>query len=327
MFGDYLANIQRAGSNAAFGDLVQSIFAIPDGPTLANLYSHLSPGSLAPIEYTTLTSSEQFAGKMMSCGYVVSPCEWGSLGSYALNQSVTANTVGVSSLGSGFNYGFEHSVGHGWSLGGGMQYEQHSMGLAGGVASASGYFVQGGAFVGHRTAHGTSISAGVTYGWEDDNTTRPVLYPVSTAVSLGRLQSSVIAPHLRVSHEYDRSTTAFIPYVDFSTTRINLMDDPEHGSAGFLTANLTGHGDTFAAAQAGIYIEPRAGIGKTGFAPALNLGFTNYLSNAQTTITGKLSAPRRARRSSSYRRSSTAPRSISRRRFRSTSAPDNSTSA
>ena len=32
---------------AAFGALVQSIFAIPDGPTLANLYSHLSPGSLA----------------------------------------------------------------------------------------------------------------------------------------------------------------------------------------------------------------------------------------------------------------------------------------
>ena len=162
-----------------------------------------------------------------------------------------------------------------------IQYDQHSMGLNGGVASASGYLLQGGAFLGHRTAHGTSISGGLTYGWEDDNTQRNVLYPNTSVISLGRLESSVVGAHLRVSHEYDRSTTAFTPYVDLSTTRINLMDDPEHGSAGFLTANITGHGDTFAAAQAGINIDPRAGIANSGFAPSLRLGMTQFLGNNQ----------------------------------------------
>jgi hypothetical protein len=288
MFGNYLSTIQTAGSNAAFGALVQSIFAIPDGPTLANLYSHLSPGSLAPIEFTTLTSSEQFAGKMMSCGYIASSCEWGSLDSFALNQSVTANTVGVASLGAGFNYGSEQAIGHGYSLGAGIQYEDHSMTLNGGVASASGDLLQGGMFLAHRTAHGTSMSFGMTYGWEDDTTTRQVLYPGPTAVSLGRLESSIIGTHLRLTHEYDRSTTAFTPYIDLGATRINLMDDPEHGSAGFLTANITGHGDTFTAAQTGITIDPRAGIGNTGFAPSLRLGMIQYLGNPQTTITGTL---------------------------------------
>ena len=224
---------------------------------------------------------------MMSCGYIASSCEWGSLDSFALNQSVTDNTVGVASLGAGFNYGTEQAIGRGWFIGW-VQYDQHSMSLNGGVASASGDLLQGGMFVGHRTAHGTSISAGTTYGWEDDTTTRQVLYPSQTSVSLGRLDSSVIGTHLRVAHEYDRSTTAFTPYVDLSATRINLMDDPEHGSAGFLTANITGHGDTYTAGQAGINIEPRAGIGNTGFTPSLNLGMTQYLGNSQTTITGTL---------------------------------------
>ena len=61
-----------------------------------------------------------------------------------------------------------------------------------------------------------------------------------------------------------------------------------HGSAGFLTANITGHGDTYTAGQAGINIDPRAGIGNTGFAPSLNLGMTQYLGNPQTTIDGSL---------------------------------------
>jgi uncharacterized protein with beta-barrel porin domain len=162
------------------------------------------------------------------------------------------------------------------------------MTLNGGVASASGNTLQGGAFLSHRTAGGTSIGAGVTYAWEDDSTQRSILYPVPTAIALGRLESQTIGTHLRFSHEYDRSTTAYTPYVDLSATRINLMDDPEHGSAGFLTANITGHGDTYTAAQAGLSIEPRAGLGKTGFAPSLKVGMTQFLGNPQTTITGKL---------------------------------------
>jgi hypothetical protein len=128
----------------------------------------------------------------------------------------------------------------------------------------------------------------MTYGWEDDSTQRNVNYPGPTSIALGRLQSSVIGTHLRFSHEYDRSTTAFTPYVDFSATRINLMNDLEHGNAGFLTANITGHGDTYTAAQTGINIDPRAGIGNTGIAPSLRLGMTQFLGNSQTTTTGSL---------------------------------------
>ena len=193
-FGDYIAGVQSAGSSAAFAPLILSIFSIPDGYTLANFYQHLSPGTLAPIELATLQSNQDFAGSMMSCKSVQKSCEWGGLRRIALNQSATENTVGIASLGTGFNYGFQAAVGSGgMSIGGGVAYDNHSLNMGEEVASASGYTLQGGLFASHRDRRGTALSFGVTVGAENDATQRSVAYPTPLVRRSGALNRRRLA--------------------------------------------------------------------------------------------------------------------------------------
>ena len=287
-FGDYLANIQSAGSNAAFAPLIQSIFAIPDGPTLANFYQHISPGTYAPIEFSTLESNEQFAASMLSCDSMQKSCEWGGINRIASNQSATENTVGIASLGSGFDYGFQAGVGYGgMSIGGAVSYDHHALSTGQEVMSGAGYTLQGGLLVSHRDSRGTALGFGVTYGAENDMMQRSVAYPGPLVTAFGRVQSEIVGTHLHLSRSFLKKYVTFAPYADIGVTTINTEGINETG-AGFLNAHTTAHSDSFTAAQTGVSIGVNHPAGRTTVAPSLELGFTQYLGATQTIVTGQL---------------------------------------
>jgi autotransporter-like protein len=242
---------------------------------------------LAPVEEATLLLNQNFANRMMSCGFIGRFCEWGGISGSQINQARTPQTIGMTDAGTNIAYGMQRAAGtHGFSFGFGMSYDTLQLGLQN-VGTTTGNRLQGGTFAAYTGSDGTTGMVGVTFGAANDGTVRDIAFPTPTSSASGRQQANYFGTHIRVTRPFVNSAMTVTPYMDLGFTRINMENDDEFGAT-YLDAHLAGHGDTYSALQAGVSIASHFGVNRTLVKPALDLGVTQWMGSVETIVTGRL---------------------------------------
>ncbi|MEJ2574465.1 MAG: autotransporter domain-containing protein [Gammaproteobacteria bacterium] len=291
--GNYINNIQLAGSSAAFAPVTAYLFDLPDSHSLAAAYNRLSPEPHLEPMTGTLFSSIQFSNALHSCGSREGPdrfvresdCRWGRATVTGARQGQTDSHLGFKRQALNVAGGAQRAIGdRTLHLGYGLSLEDSLLDVGDGLADTSGHQIQGGLVV-KKQLGATILAADVSAGYGAYDSTRVVGVPTPSVAASSTQHANFAAGHLRLAHAFEQGGTWYLkPMVDAGATYARFPDFQEKGAGG-ANLDISSHNETFVtispALEAGM---ERVLADGTLVRPYAKLGATHFLAGAAPEI-------------------------------------------
>jgi hypothetical protein len=236
--GEYLNTVQTAGGSSSLAPVVAQLVALPDVPALAAAYDHLSPEVYVGNETGAFFSNLHFNDMLQSCrvargelGFAREEgCAWLTLGGETLRQDQTTANFGFYRNAFDVDAGVRLQVSDEWIVGLGAGYETSWLHAAD-ISTSYGTQVQAGIVV--KWEHGDSIlSALVSGGHANFNSSRQVGLPVAQATATSEPELNFVSGRLRLSHTLTQRGWYLEPLIDAGPTYIHMPSFAEHGIPG-----------------------------------------------------------------------------------------------
>jgi uncharacterized protein YhjY with autotransporter beta-barrel domain len=291
--GQYVNQIQAAGSSPQLAPLIEELFNLTSRDQLASIYDRLSPEIYGAIQSNLHFTTQRFVNNLFTCQdreggtrvITKGQCVWfeGSTQSYRSDH--TADYFGFNTSIPAVSAGVQFNLGGDWFLGLAAGNSTYETGFSDNVsARIRGFSNQFGISL-KKVMGSTKIAAGVVGGYGEFNSVRRNIPPFNTTASSNQ-DTSLFGAQLRISHDFERSQWYVRPMLDLSVSKVRYQGFREEG-AGALNLIVSDDRQTNPAISPSLEMGGEIRSGKVLIRPRAAIGYTRYLSNPSPSVSAQ----------------------------------------
>jgi hypothetical protein len=288
--GDYINAVQTAGGSAAFGPVIESLFAVPTTQELAAVYDRLTPDVHLDQVTTSGRASLGFTEQMFSCGGAGGrlqagddeSCGWSRINFRAAKSDATPTGLAYDEDATSVTFGGEKALEGGWRLGGSLGIENADL-VTTGHSTTSSDRVYAGAVI-KKMSPIADFAFAVSGGTGSSDSYR-LINVAGNVGAMAEQDLSFLAAAFKVSRLYEHGMGWVRPSLEIGGSKVRLDAFNETG-AGPLNLRIAARSETTVrvkpSVEAGLNIPLE---GDAWLRPSLRVGTSRLVDGDLSSLT------------------------------------------